>query len=650
MNVYTFQFSFLHGKSTYLPYTAGVLVAAAKSDRELNAYYDFKEPLFIREDIDLVVEKIEDPCVCAFSNYIWNHEYNKVLARKIKEKYPGAKIIFGGHHITRDSSLMKSEPYIDFLSFGEGEISFRELLRAIMDERLSGKASDYAKIKNIAFREGNTILTTETGCPPEALDFPSPYLTGVFDRMFDHYPELNFFSVIETNRGCPYGCAYCDWGGGKDGSKMRLFPMEKIFAELRWLSDHGIYGFGFSDSNFGMFPRDEEITDEIIRLHNEFGVLNGFQTSYAKNSNDRVFSITKKLNDCGMNKGVTISFQSMNPETLQKINRKNISVESFAELMNRYAEAGIATYSELILGLPGETTQSLIDGIDMLLDSGQHNSIYIHNCERLPFSPMGDEEYRKLYGIETVKIPLNQPHRTMNPGEITEYSNLVVRTNTMSRADWVEMNVYSSVVQAFHHEGLLLFFALYLHRECGVKYSDFYKGARDVLLASETPAGEALRTVKSRFEAVARGETSPVFVDCRFGDVGWPAEEFLFISEVYCLEDFYSALHGFLSGYFDDGEFFEELLDFQKHALKKPFVNAVDFECSYNFAGYFSALLCGKAAKLKNEKHRCTVPDPPFYASWEEYSRHVVWYGRKDSRNVWVEEINTEHNNDELES
>ena len=639
MNVYTFQFSFLHGKSTYLPYTAGVLIAAAKSDDKLREFYAFKEPLFVREEVDLVLSRIENPGVCAFSNYIWNHEYNKVLARKIKEKHPNTKIIFGGHQVSRDSSLLKSEPYIDILTFGEGEISFCELLRAIMDERISGEAADYGKIKNIAFRDGETIITTKTGCPPEALEFPSPYLTGVFDGIFDHYPTLNFFSIIETNRGCPYGCAYCDWGGGKDGSKMRLFPMDKIFAELRWLSDHGIHGFGFSDSNFGMFSRDEKITDEIIRLHNEYGVLREFQTSYAKNSNDRVFSITKKLNDCGMNKGATISFQSMNPETLQKINRKNISVEAFAELMNRYAEAGIATYSELILGLPGETIQSLIDGIDALLDSGQHNAIYIHNCERLPFSPMGDEEYKNLHGIETVKIPLNQPHRTMNPAEITEYSNLVVQTSTMSRADWVEMNVFSSVIQAFHHEGLLIFFALFLHCERGVKYSDFYKGARDALFKSEDSAGEALRTVKARFEAVARGEASPVFTESRFGNIGWPAEEYLFLSEAYALEGFYAALDGFLTDFFDDRELFGELLSFQKNALKKPFVKTVEFECSYNFAEYFIALLCGKDAKLKKGRFHCTVENPPFYGTWEEYARRVVWYGRKDSRNVWAEEI-----------
>lgn len=633
MNVYTFQFSFLHGKSTYLPYTAGVLIAAAKSDYELKEYFDFKEPLFVREDIDLVMKRIENPGICAFSNYIWNHEYNKVLAGRIKADYPKCKIIFGGHQMSADASLLEDEKSIDFIVFGEGEKTFSELLSAIKN------GGDFEKIKNIAYRKNGAAIKTAVELPPTELVYPSPYLTGVFDNIFEHYPELNFFSIIETNRGCPYGCAYCDWGGGKDGSKMRLFPTEKIFAELRWLSDHGIHGFGFSDSNFGLFPRDEEITDEIIRLHNEYGVLKEFQTSYAKNSNDRVFSITKKLNECGMNKGATISFQSMNPETLEKINRKNISVETFSDLMNRYSEAGIATYSELILGLPGETLKSLIDGIDALLDAGQHNAIYIHNCECLPFSPLGEDEYKKLHGIETVKIPLNQPHRSVQPGEITEYSNLVVKTNSMSRDDWVEMNVFSSVVQAFHHEGLLLFFALYLRTEKKIRYSDFYCGVKDALLQSRTRAGDALRGVKERFSAVSRGETTPVFFDELFGDIDWPAEEYLFLSEAVNVDEFYRALGDFLYGFFDDNELPAELLKFQKNALKLPFVDRVDFECEYNFAEYFLDIIHGKPSKLKKKKRRYKVKNIDCYGTWESYARHIVWYGRKDSRNVWLEEL-----------
>ena len=87
-NIYMAQINYLHGKSTFLPYAAGTLIANAKADGEINDFYDFKEPLFIRESIETALSKITDPYLIGFSNYIWNHEYNKVLAKKVKEKQP----------------------------------------------------------------------------------------------------------------------------------------------------------------------------------------------------------------------------------------------------------------------------------------------------------------------------------------------------------------------------------------------------------------------------------------------------------------------------------------------------------------------------------------------------------------------------------
>ena len=83
-NVYMAQINYLHGKSTFLPYAVGTLIANAKSLDEISDFYDFKEPLFIREDAEKCLSKITDPFLVGFSNYIWNHEFNKVLAKKVK--------------------------------------------------------------------------------------------------------------------------------------------------------------------------------------------------------------------------------------------------------------------------------------------------------------------------------------------------------------------------------------------------------------------------------------------------------------------------------------------------------------------------------------------------------------------------------------
>ena len=631
-NIYMAQINYLHGKSTFLPYAVGTLIANAKANGEINDFYNFKEPLFIREDIEKNLAKINEPYLAGFSNYIWNHEYNKVLAQKVKEKYPDCIILFGGHHISPDTSLMESEKYIDIMCFGEGEETFAALLLALKN----GDSLD--SVPNIAYRKNGEIIYTFAK-KSEGIDYPSPYLTGVFDSILENYPQIAFHAVIETNRGCPYNCAYCDWGSLHCG--VRFFPEEKIMQELQWLSSHKISGFGSADANFGMFDRDERFVDEMVRLHNEEGVFKGFQVSSAKNSNDRVFRISKKLNDCGMDKGATLSFQSLSPAVLENIHRKNISVDTFTSLLNQYNEAGIATYSELILGLPGETYDSFVEGIDILLNSGQHNSIYIHDCEWLPCSAMGNAEYTQKHGIKYVLVPLNQPHTVISKNEeIPEYSRLIVETGTMSRSDWVRMNIYSATIQAFHHEGLLMLFALYLRNEKGIEYSEFYKRFIGFMFENpETAGGKIYAKLKERFEAVAKGEAGLVWEDRRFGDVGWPSEEFAFLNAAYEAEKFYAEIKEFLKSFFENDEAFEDLFLYQKNVVKLPFTEKVDFECEYNFKDYFSKLLCGMPAELEKKHCRNTVSSPVKCGSWQDYARFIVWYGRKDSRNIYLDEI-----------
>lgn len=632
-NVYLAQINYLHGKSTFLPYAAGTLIANAKANSEIDSFYEFKEPLFIRQSIDSFFEKIDSPFLFGFSNYIWNHEYNKVLAKRIKEKFPECIILFGGHHISPDTSLMEKEDYIDIMCFGEGEEVFENLLLALKN------GAPLYTVANIAYREKDSIYRTVTK-KAERTDYPSPYLTGVFDSIIRNYPEIDFHSVIETNRGCPYNCAYCDWGNLQ--CSVRFFPEEKVISELNWLSDNNIRGFGCADANFGMFQRDEMFVDEMVRLHNEKGVLSRFQVSSAKNSNDRVFRISKKLNECGMDKGATLSFQSLSPVVLENIKRKNIPVETFTSLLNKYNEAGIATYSELILGLPGETFRSFVEGIDILLEAGQHSSIYIHDCEWLPCSAMGEKDYTEKHGIKYVLVPLNEPHTIINDNEeITEYSRLIVETSSMSREDWVKMNIYSATIQCFHHEGLLMLFALYLHYEKGVAYSEFYEAFIDFMFTTpDSVGGQVFRKLKDRFEDVAKGKAGLVWEDRRFGDVGWPSEEFTFLNIAVDIDRFYDETESFLRGYFDDDVLFENLLLYQKNVVKLPFKEKIDFVCNYDFKAYFSDLLCGNSASLKEQTTR-NIISPIRCDSWKDYARFVIWYGRKDSRNIYLDEIDT---------
>jgi putative methyltransferase len=370
---------------------------------------------------------------------------------------------------------------------------------------------------------------------------------------------------------------------------VKNFPLEKIYEELNWLSSKKIKFIAGADANFGMFKRDEDIVNKMIELHKKTGYPANFQTSYAKNSNERIFRMTKKLNECGMNKGVTISYQTLSTVALKNIKRDNISIDSFSELLKKYNHDEIATYTELIIGLPGETFESFIDGIDILLDAGQHNYIYFHNCEWLPCSEMGKKEYVDKYKIKTSLIPLNQPHREqIENDEVQEFSRIVTAMYSMSSDDWVRMNLYSIVLQCFHFGGFLQIFAIYLHQEKLIKYSDFYLSLMDFVLTPKNAVSfSVFSKIKGKIEDVISSSGELTCEDSRFGNVIWSLDEYAFLLLAYDLESFYLEIYDFLQNFGLEKEIFNSLHIYQQNIMKLPFDSDAAFSTDYNVKEYF---------------------------------------------------------------
>ena len=85
--LYFFQVNYPYGKSAHIPYTAGQLAAYAFDDKVVAENFVLEKIFFLREKTDKVMAKIDEPAVVAFSTYIWNCNYNKTIAKLIKEKY-----------------------------------------------------------------------------------------------------------------------------------------------------------------------------------------------------------------------------------------------------------------------------------------------------------------------------------------------------------------------------------------------------------------------------------------------------------------------------------------------------------------------------------------------------------------------------------
>lgn len=631
-NIYLIQPTFMNASSVHFPYAIGALASYAWSDKEIADAYNLEKIFFLRENIPAIVNSLKNPFLIGFSNYIWNFEYNKCLAKAIKKAFPDCIIVFGGPQIAQDLQLLDNHKYIDILILYEGEVAFKNLLKAFLYNK------PLSDINNISYRKSDdsVIMNDLEVCKVD--DFPSPYESGFFDRLCKENPDIDFIPLIETNRGCPNKCSYCSWGSIK--SNVRLFPLERVFHDIEWVSSRKMEFLGFADANFGLFPRDQVIVDKIIECHTKNGYPKKFQVSYSKDTGDRVFEITKKLNENGMDKGVTLSFQSMSKTVQENIGRSNMDIEYYKKLLTKYSKANIPTYTDLILGLPGESFSSFKQGIDELLKQGQHTSLFVHLCEWLPLSEMGKADYIEKYKIGFTKIPLNQPHRSISFQEdIQEYSRIVTSTYSMTEDEWVETVLYSTSVLALHHLGLLQYIALFLYYEKGIMYSNFYSDILHYML-SETFNNDIFSVIKERAGKVISDNAAVVIFDDKFGNIAWPFEEYAFLKIVSEKKEFYDQIKEFLKKYIPEQSLLNDLIAYQKFVIKDINNESDSIVLNYDLKHYFDSVLYQNTiVPIKEEKVKYTFFDKNPTFSWPEYAKKVLWFGRRGGRNIYTSEI-----------
>jgi putative methyltransferase len=581
--VYFVQANYCYGNAVYLPYAVGCLAAYAWQDEEIRREYRLGRFVFLREPIAEAVDSLDEPFLVAFSCYVWNFEYNKSLAQAVKTRFPQCLVLFGGHHVPfGDARLLEECPYVDFLIHEEGEEPVAALLRALARSDL------LAGVPNLSYRGSTGEILRNAVRPATDADTPSPYLTGLFDDLLLEYP-YEFSATLETNRGCPFSCAFCDWGTLRGA--LQQFPMERIAAEIAWFAAHKIDHVYCADANFGIFPRDHEIVELLVEQNRRTGYPQKFRACYTKNSDEAVFALNKRLSEVGMSKGATLSFQSVSPVVLQNIGRKNLSLERFRELMKLYRGEGIPTQSELILGLPGETLESFVQGVGTLFEAGQHSSLNIYNCELLPNARLAQPTALAEYGIQTILARAGRSHCQASEADETEEKTcLICQTNTLCQDDWKQAFCFAVLAQSWHCLGPLQLAAIFLRYEKSVPYSDFYWALMTWAAAHpETMPGRMLATLMRKLDAIFAGGGTFSYVNPVFGDIVWPMEEGLFLETAHELDAFYADIRPFLCTYGIEEDLLDALLQYQKAMVKLP-QRPAPLPVRYDFPAYFARI------------------------------------------------------------
>ncbi|MGH8746729.1 MAG: B12-binding domain-containing radical SAM protein, partial [Burkholderiales bacterium] len=239
------------------------VLAAAAADPELReakfALIDVRRP-----DVEAYVEAILsfEPDLIGFSIYVWSMPCLVEVARRIKRLRPGCMIVFGGPSARTASfelpMFLNSHTYADAVVATEGETVFRDIARLPQLARAALEA-----VPGLDLPVADGWRKTARRAPIAQLDeIPSPYQLGLMGK--------GDVAYLETFRGCPFSCAFCEWGAS-DPAKT-VFSAAYIERELQAFAKHGVPAIFLVDAGLNLnnhaFRNLKEAADRTGLLRN----------------------------------------------------------------------------------------------------------------------------------------------------------------------------------------------------------------------------------------------------------------------------------------------------------------------------------------------------------------------------------------------
>ncbi|MGJ6967130.1 KedN5 family methylcobalamin-dependent radical SAM C-methyltransferase [Streptosporangium sp. G11] len=385
-----------------MPLAAGYLKSTAYADERIAARADIKicnyRGAVTLPEMAADFFRGDPPDILACSVLGWNYRAFGTLAETFKQMNPDGWVVFGGTHVANQAErVFGMFPEVDVIVNGEGELVFRELLNAYLDGQ---SRHDLHEITGISFKDaaGDTVTTAARERIDDLDVIPSPVLSGAIELTDGNGKFLYDVAIMETNRGCPYKCSFCYWGGAT-GQRVRAFSRERLRAELELFAKMNVHTIALCDANFGLLPIDEEFVDDLIEIRRKYGYPKALESSWAKNKSKVFYSIVRKMKQAGLRSSFTLALQTLSDTALREMNRKNMKVNAWEDLAAWLSEEGLECYAELLWGAPGETIETFFEGYDRLARKVSRIAVY-------PLLMLPNTEYSEKkaeYGIVSVR-------------------------------------------------------------------------------------------------------------------------------------------------------------------------------------------------------------------------------------------------------
>jgi len=302
---------------------------------------------YSKEMLEHVLNRFE-PSFVGFTAVTMNVEHALTVARDVKALAPGILTVLGGPHVTFCAEdTLREVPEVDLVVLGEGEETIVELARAPRNPQ------GWSRVKGLVYRDGNQIISTAPRPfikDIDALPEPARHLIPL-----GRYRALGLPVSMTTSRGCPFQCIFCV-GRKMVGAKVRYRDPIKVVDELAYLATLGFNQINIADDLFTAAPKHcLPVCEEILARG-----LNTKWTSFARVDTVSL-DVLHAMKAAGCT-AVSFGIETGNPEMLKRI-KKGITLEQVVDAVKMCTEAGITPHASFILGLPGETRETIQDSV-----------------------------------------------------------------------------------------------------------------------------------------------------------------------------------------------------------------------------------------------------------------------------------------------
>jgi radical SAM superfamily enzyme YgiQ (UPF0313 family) len=346
--------------------------------------YDVKIEDYILENctkdrFKFVIDKYK-PDVVGTTAVSMNVKKSLLILKDYKELSPDIITVIGGPHATFDSIGMLNSGVVDFVVRGEGEITFSELL----DTLSSG--GDISWVKGISYKKDGKIFHTpdrELIEDINILPFPARHLVDL-----SKYKALGLPINMATSRGCPHSCIFC-LGRKMVGRRLRYFNTDRVVDEFEMLSKMGFPQINISDDHFtSNKKRCIEICDSIISR--------GIKQRWSAFA--RIDTVSEdllvKLKEAGC-ADLCFGIESGDQNIVDRV-KKKITLSKCKPVAEMCKKAGITPLASFILGLPGETEETLMTTLKFARGVGMDFGMHI----LAPFPGTEIRENAEEYGLQ----------------------------------------------------------------------------------------------------------------------------------------------------------------------------------------------------------------------------------------------------------